>query len=606
MVAIASISREFEPDDAARRVLVVDDDRDAADSVGELLASDGYAVKATYDASGAVEFLATFDPAVALIDIRLGRANGLDLAADLKRRRPDLICLMITAYAATDSAVEALRAGADDFLRKPVRPEELFAALERAFAKRQLLLDKQAAEAALREREQRHRELLEQSPVGLWEEDWSEIKRMLDRLAADGVEDWRDYFESHPEQVAAAYDLAIVVDVSQATLDLYNAPDIAAAANMSTSAFVTPEALEAFRDSRVFFLEGGKRFDVDVRELRADGEDVIIRERVVIPRIDAQDWSRVIYAIEDITERRRAEDALRDSQEQIQGIAANLPGAIYRRVLEPDGSVHYPFLSEGYEAALGFSPDKFVADGTALADYLSPEHFERWSEAVRRSAEKLEPYDIELLIRAPGSEPKWVRTLARPRRLAGGAVEWDGIVLDIAEQKEAEEALGESREQIRSIAANLPGAIYRRVLEPDGSVHYPFMSEGYEAFFGFSPDKFVANGAALADYLSPEHFERWTEAVRHSAKSSNPTTSKFSSISRAASPSGCARSPTRNASPAALSNGTASPSTSPSRNGPKRRSARARRGWPRRTVSPRWVIGRGMSMAEQKGTTVAV
>ncbi len=132
-----------------RRVLVVDDDVGFTDGLRDLLESRGYAVETAPGSWQALELQATFDPEVALLDIQLGRTSGVDLAAELKQRRPNLICIMVTAHADIDSAVEALRAGADDYLRKPLDPGELLAALERCFARLRLLRVKRAAEAAL-------------------------------------------------------------------------------------------------------------------------------------------------------------------------------------------------------------------------------------------------------------------------------------------------------------------------------------------------------------------------------------------------------------------------------------------------------------------------
>ncbi len=144
-----------------RRVLVVDDDVDFANGLRDLLESRGYTIEIANDARAASKAAKTFDPEVALLDIRLGRTSGVDLAADLKRRRPDLICIMVTAYAEIDSAVGALRAGTDDYLRKPFQPAELFATLERASANLRLLREKQAAEDALKASELRLRAVLD-------------------------------------------------------------------------------------------------------------------------------------------------------------------------------------------------------------------------------------------------------------------------------------------------------------------------------------------------------------------------------------------------------------------------------------------------------------
>lgn len=109
----------------SNRVLIVDDDRDFADSLAEVLESHGYRAIATYNGSSALHHIEQFDPHVALIDLRLGVENGTDLIERMRAQRPDIVCIMMTAYAALDSAVQALRNRADDYLRKPLDPQSV-------------------------------------------------------------------------------------------------------------------------------------------------------------------------------------------------------------------------------------------------------------------------------------------------------------------------------------------------------------------------------------------------------------------------------------------------------------------------------------------------
>ena len=86
---------------------------------------------------------------VAIVDFRLGGTNGIELAAQLRERRPNLYCVLITAHADIENLVQAMRGGIEDYLPKPVHPDELIMALDRCFANLDLLRQKQAAESAL-------------------------------------------------------------------------------------------------------------------------------------------------------------------------------------------------------------------------------------------------------------------------------------------------------------------------------------------------------------------------------------------------------------------------------------------------------------------------
>ena len=136
---------------ATRRVLIVDDDRDFADSVARLLAPRGYRTVTASAPDQALQLLESHDAEVALIDIRLGREDGLHLLEDLRAARPDLLCVMVTAFADLDTAIEAIQKGAYDYLRKPVSPPELFAALERCFDRLRLERERAHLETQLRQ-----------------------------------------------------------------------------------------------------------------------------------------------------------------------------------------------------------------------------------------------------------------------------------------------------------------------------------------------------------------------------------------------------------------------------------------------------------------------
>jgi signal transduction histidine kinase len=132
------------------RVLIVDDDEDLAESLADLLMARGYEVEIAKSARQAVEIGQRFDPQVALLDIRLGRDSGLDVIGMLKKQNSDVVCIMATGYAETETAITALRLGAYDYLRKPLHPSEVFAVLDRSFEKLRLEHKARAAFQALR------------------------------------------------------------------------------------------------------------------------------------------------------------------------------------------------------------------------------------------------------------------------------------------------------------------------------------------------------------------------------------------------------------------------------------------------------------------------
>src|SRR5204863_1293 len=122
------------------RVLIVDDDPALLQALPETLRlrMSGFVVDTAKSASAALGQITTRDYDAIVSDIRIPGMNGLELLAEIQSRRPDTPTLMITGYADQDLVVQALRAGAYDFIAKPIDRDYLITSLRRAMQKREL------------------------------------------------------------------------------------------------------------------------------------------------------------------------------------------------------------------------------------------------------------------------------------------------------------------------------------------------------------------------------------------------------------------------------------------------------------------------------------
>ncbi len=119
-------------------VLIVDDDRAMCQLVQDVLSRNGYNVTAQLDAESALVSVDTSDFDVVITDIKLASTNGLELCRRVTEKRPDVPVVVFTAFGSMDTAVGAIRAGAYDYITKPVDLESLALTVRRAIAHRRL------------------------------------------------------------------------------------------------------------------------------------------------------------------------------------------------------------------------------------------------------------------------------------------------------------------------------------------------------------------------------------------------------------------------------------------------------------------------------------
>ncbi len=125
-------------------VLIVDDEKNMRASLKTMLSADGYSVQTAESAEEAQVLLTRENFLMVITDARLGGISGYEFLANLKKLWPDLPALMITAFATPKLAVDAIKAGAIDYLSKPFAPEELLHAVGRC-AERYRLLQENAS-----------------------------------------------------------------------------------------------------------------------------------------------------------------------------------------------------------------------------------------------------------------------------------------------------------------------------------------------------------------------------------------------------------------------------------------------------------------------------
>jgi DNA-binding CsgD family transcriptional regulator len=125
----------------------------------------------------------------------------------------------------------------------------------------------------------------------------------------------------------------------------------------------------------------------------------------------------------------------------------NLPGNVYRRVRRPDGSYFFEYLSSGLFRQFGIDHERLLSEETIRFDWIHPDDQARMISDLEVSAATLGLLDQRIRVVGQDGRVHWARGIGRPSRRPDGSSVWDGIVIDVTREVEAEAALRLAKEE---------------------------------------------------------------------------------------------------------------------------------------------------------------
>jgi signal transduction histidine kinase/ABC-type nitrate/sulfonate/bicarbonate transport system substrate-binding protein len=169
----------------------------------------------------------------------------------------------------------------------------------------------------LRENEIRYRGLFEESPISLWEEDFSAIKIHIDQLKDSNISDFRSYFENHPEEVRACAQMVKIIDVNKATLKTFQA-ETKKELFKSLDKVFHDKSYEAFKAELIYLAQGKRHFELNsINQTLLGNEIQIILGITIVPGYE-DTWSKVFISLSDITSLRQTESQLSEYRNHLE------------------------------------------------------------------------------------------------------------------------------------------------------------------------------------------------------------------------------------------------------------------------------------------------
>ncbi|HET9427333.1 MAG TPA: PAS domain-containing protein [Allosphingosinicella sp.] len=275
-------------------------------------------------------------------------------------------------------------------------------------------------------------------------------------------------------------------------------PDMVAAfAAIDTRAAITTSLVKQGRMRAALYVHASEPRDWTIDDAALVGE---VAERT---------WATV--------ERARAEASLRESEAQRRAIADSLPGGmVYQLLMRRDGSDRcFSYVSRNCEQLTGISSEEVLRDPLNLYAVIDPKHRERMAAAEAEAIAALAPFNHEFAF-TKGDETRWCRIISAPRELADDRIAWDGLFIDVTEQKLIETRLRESEQKYQAIADSIDQMIWST--RPDGFHDY-YNHRWYE-FTGMPEGS--TDGEEWNGMFHPDDQERAWSVWRQSLATGDP------------------------------------------------------------------------------------
>jgi|GEM_PF-942973 len=477
-----------------RRILIVDDDRDFADSLADVLQQRGYTPAVTYYEQETLARIKKFHAHVALLDIRLGQGSGIELIQKMRDAHPATLCIVMTAYVEIDTAIEAIHQGAYDYLRKPINIDDLLTTLARCFDKIRLEEEKAEAQKALKaanrelnENNARLRDMIESTRGLAACSYFSELGPLL----------LEEFAQNMGANGGSMY-LREATNLKRVhALDPGHSPDIIPFPPKKGSILELamergqPVLIQDIRNEDGIACSGWSGYEDDsllVFLLFDEKEDIvgfITLHNKQPPPFTHQDLEMGTLLTSYSCEKMRATqaiEALRAKEAEYRKLFNNLPDVFYRTDL--DGRI--VMASPAIGNLLGSIIEEII--GTNARDYyLYPQKRDELLELLSEQ-ESVEGFEFQL--KRKDASIIWASVNAHyVRDEAHNIIGVEGIIRDVTERKKSEEA------HMRLATAVEQAAELILITDTDGTIQY--VNPSYERVTGYTRDELIGKNSRI-------------------------------------------------------------------------------------------------------------
>ena len=345
-------------------------------------------------------------------------------------------------------------------------------------------------------------------PVAIWEENFSEACKYIQQLNSEEATNLKAHFDQHPDRFD---DLLKKIKVHHLNESLVNlSPTKKKVDNLydmlgPNAKKNVIEVFQAIRDRK-------RWFNSEVSIISPDGHEQVYIIQFSVLKGHEKDYSRVIVAMTNITDRQATAIKLQETNRQLSTLLGNLNGIAYR--CKNDRFWTMLFISDAVIDVTGYSKDEILDNKCiSYAQLIHQEDLEHVSKVVNNSIENNQRFALEYRIITKNSEEKWVWEQGIGLREPDGKVRFiEGYIIDITDRKKAEVALSESEEKFKNAFDSSPTMIILSKLE-DGTIVET--NEAFEKITGWSKKDSIGNSTLeLGLWSNPEDRSDYIDTIR--------------------------------------------------------------------------------------------
>ena len=211
--------------------------------------------------------------------------------------------------------------------------------------------------------------------------------------------------------------------------------------------YYAPEDIPVIREKMAACLAAGEPFAIEVQIITETGKKVWTELRGLAPVIEGA-RSYVLGTLQDITEQKRVEKSLRESGRQLNSMATNIPGVVYRFCVNPDGTYGFDYISERSRQILGLENDP-VTFFSRVTEGIIPEDRERFISSVQHAINTKTLWEFDGWYVKPSGKKIWFSAVSSPVTEDERLV-FDGVVFNNTDRKRAEEELLKKNEELNA------------------------------------------------------------------------------------------------------------------------------------------------------------